>query len=455
MQKIQHSRYFRFLRDNRQVLFSLVLVIVIPVLLVFNTLWLVRSMSQNIDYELRLRAEMAGQLVGRNVAEQFDDTSLVQQEIGRIRESSLFGAITRVEVLRPTDEGFEILASTNSDSVNRVEGNPGYILAWNNQSSIAQLVIHRSEGEERREWRVTSQILNEDGRKIGLVDISIDTAQIDLKTAAVLERAMIMLAVSILVVILLLASNAQLFEYALLFRKMQEVDHMKDDFISVASHELKTPVTAAKGFISLIQLEGEKLSKDTLDDLEKAKASLNRLGELVNDLLDVSRIEQNRLKLENQRMDVRVVLDEVVEQMRSMAEEKGIIMVYDRDAQTIPPISLDPSKYRQVLVNLISNAIKYTFEGEVRIRVEYQGLSKVGISVQDSGIGMSAQEVAQLFGKFYRVRNRRAKDVVGTGLGLWITKQLTEIMGGKIYVESVENIGSKFMIEFPIDEKVS
>jgi signal transduction histidine kinase len=445
--------YVKFLRDNKQVIFSILLIIVIPCILVINTLLLVRSMADNMDYELRLRGEMAGQIVATHAESFLEDPELLNEQIGRIKSESLFGAISQIDVLVPTDEDYQVRASTDAAQVGQAKRQANYALAWSDGKSNAHLTETETDaGEQERIWKVVSVIRNEAGQKLGLVEIGVSTTHIDQKTEDILLRSLVILVISIIVVLLLIASNAQLFEYAVLFRKLKEVDHMKDDFISVASHELKTPVTAAKGFISLIQLEGESLSQDTLDDLDKAKASLERLGDLVDDLLDVSRIEQKRLKLDLQPVDVRDTLLEVIDTMRTPAEEKGLVLVFRQYQGDLPKVNLDRDKYRQILVNLISNAIKYTFKGKIEVFLEYEKLGKVAIHFQDTGIGMSAQEVNQLFNKFYRVRNRKARDVVGTGLGLWITKQLVEIMNGQIYVESVEELGSKFTIEFPIVE---
>jgi len=140
---------------------------------------------------------------------------------------------------------------------------------------------------------------------------------------------------------------------------------------------------------------------------------------------------------------------DVVNQMSFQAKEKGLFLLLQKPNQAIPHIQADKTKMWQVLWNLVSNSVKYTMKGRVEVMIEVLP-TFVRIRVKDTGIGMTSKERERLFEKFYRVMNRQAKDVVGTGLGLWITKELVQRMNGKIYVDSIEDVGSEFIVEFPI-----
>jgi len=255
----------------------------------------------------------------------------------------------------------------------------------------------------------------------------------------------------VLIIVLILASNTRLFEYAMLFRKLKEVDKMKDDFISMASHELRAPITAIRGYLSLF-LED---AYGKLDDKPKGilRTTFNiatHLAGLVEDLLDVSRIEQGRMQMTLEKMPIEETVGEIVEQLHFEAEKKGLAFEYRRPAAPLPLIEADKSRLKQVLINLCSNAIKYTPSGSVTVTTEIKDGDKIEIKVTDTGLGMSAEARERLFQKFYRVKTDLTRDIPGTGLGLWITKQIVELMKGRIYVDSIEKVGTQVSVLLPV-----
>jgi signal transduction histidine kinase len=237
--------------------------------------------------------------------------------------------------------------------------------------------------------------------------------------------------------------NTRFFEYAILFRKLQEVDEMKDEFISMASHELRAPIAAINGYVVMF-IEGGLGTFNEAGEkgLKIVRASIQRLGNLVEDLLDVSRIEQNRIDLTLKPLKIQNVIKQTLDEQKIQADAKGIELKHISRADW-QPVYADSDKLRQILVNLIGNAIKYTKNGSVQIDVDDAG-SHVKVKIKDTGIGISAANREHLFDKFYRVKNEQTKGIVGTGLGLWITKRLIELMGGKIFVDSIENVGTEF-----------
>jgi len=448
------SHTVKVIRSNQQVMYALALIVTIPLILAINTFFVVDSMGKHMDYELRLKAELAGSIVSAYSSDMLAAPEQLQAKIEEIKTNSLYEAVKTIEVLVPSGEDFRVLSSTTPSRIDEIMPQWHYTFAWHEDESIATLVKQVEDGKEERVWRIVNPLHDEEGGKIGLVDIGVSTANIDAKTADILTRSWIVLLISVVVVLLLIATNAKLFEYELLFHKIQEVDQMKDEFISIASHELKTPVTAARGFLSLVQQQCATAAENTVDhqiqgDVEKAVQCLQRLSDLVSDLLDVSRIEQDRLRLVIQDVDIDEIVTDVVNQMSFQAKEKGLFLLLQKPNQAIPHIQADKTKMWQVLWNLVSNSVKYTMKGRVEVMIEVLP-TFVRIRVKDTGIGMTSKERERLFEKFYRVMNRQAKDVVGTGLGLWITKELVQRMNGKIYVDSIEDVGSEFIVEFPI-----
>ena len=226
---------------------------------------------------------------------------------------------------------------------------------------------------------------------------------------------------------------------------------MKDNFISMASHELRTPVTALRGFAQLAARNFKQGSSANLGrDLEIIDKSADGIANLVNDMLDVSRIEQKRMSVEMKPVDITAVTTEVLTQLNVQAAEKKLALNYQK---TVPLIVMaDEQKLKQVLVNIIGNSIKYTPAGSVNVSHETSG-DKVKTLITDTGMGIPAEELPKLFDKFHRVQNEQTKNIRGTGLGLWITKQIIEIMNGKLLVESIEKQGTKMIVIFPLAKK--
>ena len=263
-----------------------------------------------------------------------------------------------------------------------------------------------------------------------------------------------MLAGTLIIVLTLVAFNSRLFQYALLARRLKEVDQMKDEFISMASHELRAPITAVRGYLSMI-LDGSvgPISESSKKILQVVADSSKRLADLVEDLLEVSRIEQGRMKMTLEPVDVQEIISASITELAISAKEKKLELQEQKWEGELPKISADKDRMRQIIVNLLSNAIKYTLSGSVAITT----LVKEGfveIRIRDTGIGMAAQEREHLFEKFYRVKNDKTAKIVGTGLGLWITKQLIEIQKGSIRVDSIENVGTEIILQFPIIKKI-
>lgn len=231
----------------------------------------------------------------------------------------------------------------------------------------------------------------------------------------------------------------------------RELDKMKTDFISVVSHELRTPLTSIKGYTDLL-LSGAtgELSELQSEFLGIIQSSTTRLSNLINDILDISRIESGSIQIKYEPIDYRRIVSDTLRLMKAAADEKQISM----DAslpETIPPVRGDSDKVTQVLANLVNNAIKYTPEGGwVKVSLEVAGEASVTTCVADSGIGVSNEDQARLFQKFFRADNTSTREAGGTGLGLVIAKTIIELLGGAIWVESEPGRGSRFYFTLPL-----
>jgi signal transduction histidine kinase len=170
----------------------------------------------------------------------------------------------------------------------------------------------------------------------------------------------------------------------------------------------------------------------------------------VEDLLEVSRIEQGRMQMTLEPIQAEEVITEIVEQLHYEAEKKGLVFEFKKPAALLPMVLADRGRFKQVLINLCSNGIKYTQKGSVTVTTEPKEGGMVEIRVMDTGFGMSAEAREKLFSKFYRVRTDETRSIPGTGLGLWITKQIVELMKGKIYVDSIEKVGTQVSVDLPV-----
>jgi signal transduction histidine kinase/CheY-like chemotaxis protein/HAMP domain-containing protein len=226
------------------------------------------------------------------------------------------------------------------------------------------------------------------------------------------------------------------------------LEQAKSDFVATASHELRSPLTSIKGFIELLQTtENENLSERQLEFIEIALQSTDRLVDLVNDLLDVARIESGEYEIQSRPCDLRATVEEVVALMAPRIEDKRQRLVVQID-EPRPPALADPARVRQIVTNLLTNAHLYTGEnGTITVRLEGDARA-TRIAVGDSGRGMSSDDARRVFERFYRgaTNDRRGP---GTGLGLSIVKSLVELHGGSIDVASAIGRGTTFTISLP------
>jgi signal transduction histidine kinase len=237
---------------------------------------------------------------------------------------------------------------------------------------------------------------------------------------------------------------------ARLYADVKAANEAKSEFVSVVSHELKIPMTSIKGYAQLLQMgAGGQISEEQRSFLDVISGNVDRMDTLVRDLLDVSRIETGRIKLELQSVNLAAIVDEVVRLLRQEFEARQHTLAVDVPAD-LPPVRADRTRLAQVLANLLGNAYKYTPAGGfVNVHAEIQdGL--VLCSVADTGIGISAQDQKKLFQKFFRADDKFVREVGGTGLGLSIARSLVELQGGEMWAESKLGQGSVFSFTVPI-----
>jgi signal transduction histidine kinase len=243
-------------------------------------------------------------------------------------------------------------------------------------------------------------------------------------------------------------------------QELRRIDGMKSEFVSVASHELRTPLAAIKNAIQLV-LKGTagKINENQEKFLSMAERNINRLTNILNDLLNLSKIESGKIELNFENIKLKGFIELMASSLRPHADAK-FIQIDVEVGEQLPAIYGDPEKINQILMNLIGNAIKFTPE-KGKILIAAKLLSKdqkeaygdrIAISVKDTGIGIPPEHLDAIFEKFHQVEGSLHRSVSGTGLGLAITKGLVEAHQGKIWVKSEPGIGSTFTFTLPLSE---
>jgi signal transduction histidine kinase len=231
-------------------------------------------------------------------------------------------------------------------------------------------------------------------------------------------------------------------------RNLRHLDKLKDEFVYIATHELKNPVTAMRGYLSLINegLYGE-VPKKLKDPLTQLNASNQQLVTLVNDLLQIARSEAKSITIHTETVDVCSIIEAVLGSLKPLADQKKLKLTHHCLTKQLL-VKADPDKLREIFNNLVSNAIKYSENGSISVyHIIEQGM--VVTHVKDQGYGIAEKDQKKLFTRFYRVEEQVAKGIPGTGLGLFIVKQLIEKMGGRIWFTSKQGVGTTFSFSLP------
>lgn len=233
-------------------------------------------------------------------------------------------------------------------------------------------------------------------------------------------------------------------------QELRRLDAAKSEFISIASHQLRTPLTAIRGYTSLL-LEGSygKIIPTVQDILNKIYVVNNRMSQLVEDLLNISRIESGRIQFNFVPTQLELMVADVVDMFALMAKERKLSLKIKLPKKSLPMLMLDVNKIREVVSNLIDNALKYTKEGGVTVSVGSDHAAAL-VMVADTGIGVAPEEAARIFEKFTRSAETMKLDVSGTGLGLYVGKNFVEAHGGQISLQSEgTGKGTTFIIRLP------
>lgn len=438
------SNTVNFSRTNLELLYSIVLLLLIPAMMVANTVYISTNLRRDIGKILNHQAVATNNALMESIKIHNGDPIVLQSILIELETKD--DLIDYIGIYKPGVGNYSVIAATNPQLVGQtvVDNRFSAVMAnLSEQRSVAGIITR----EGTRFTSVVSPAVTTDGTVLMLqTDISLASA--DAALGNTYFRSFVILFVTVFVIALLLTNHFRFVGYAQLTKKLQEADRLKTDFLSVATHELKAPMSAVKGNIANV-LDGTfgEVNDQIKTSLATAVKETDRLTSLVQDLLNVSRIEQGRISFDIKPIDPVPIVQSVVDTYVEKASEKGLFIDYEPLAGGEVMLA-DSGRYQEIMTNLVDNAVKYSLQGRIIIRHEITK-DRVITKIRDTGIGMSAQERERLFQRFYRVRNQKTKNIGGTGLGLWIVRQYIEKMGGLIVVDALEGVGSEFIVELP------
>jgi signal transduction histidine kinase len=227
-----------------------------------------------------------------------------------------------------------------------------------------------------------------------------------------------------------------------------EAGAAKTHFLANMSHELRTPLNAIIGFTRIVSRNSEALPEKQVENLSKVLVSAEHLLALIDEILDLSRIEAGEVALDISETDVTEVLREVTDSLEPLVDRPRVRLVVDTDTE-LPRVLTDRDKLKQILLNLVSNAVKYTDDGTISVRAEAVD-GRLRVNVSDTGVGIPAEELGKIFDEFHRADGVVPSSRPGTGLGLTISRRLARTLGGDVTVESSPGLGSMFSLDLPL-----
>ncbi len=233
--------------------------------------------------------------------------------------------------------------------------------------------------------------------------------------------------------------------------KQKEIDRLKASFVANVTHELRTPLVSIDKAVTFLLSGSAGLSENQQQFLSIASRNCKRLSLLINDLLDLAKLEAGKMNVELVPSSIEKVIADSIEGLSAWATAKSVALVNSAESN-LPQVKIDPDKIIQVLNNLIGNAIKFTpNNGTITVEAKTNNDHQVVVSVQDTGVGIAQNELEKVFDKFYQTGERVATDVSGTGIGLSIAKEIVQLHGGKIWVESKDGQGARFSFTVPLN----
>ncbi len=463
---------FLFIKKNPEILFSLALIVLLPVAVYFNTFLTIQSLQEAINMGLQSQAITINNSLGALLERDFPakgqaNIAMLQKSIDDLAGNVAAGGsdtantksnvnLENIRVIVKEDANFKIIASQDSSEVGQtldldpsLNGERVIAIAW----AGANDVMTPTEENNDKFWRIIKILADKDTHETyGLISADIPLQETDDLIVSAVVRAYIILIAAIIMVLFLTLQHTRLFAFVSRTRILEEQNKIKDQFIRMAGHELQGPITNMKWVLEALTEEMANATAIQKQYLERITISINSLGKLVADILEVSHLQQGKMDFEPQKILPADIIAQIVDNVKLKAEGKGLKISYQPNGFHYY-INVNQARFTQIITNLIENAIKYTPAGEIKVSIAAEtGRGRCVITVQDTGFGISAEGQKNLFSQFYRVKTQENAGIPGTGLGLWMAREMARNMGGDIMLESIEHMGSRFFVYFPISK---
>lgn len=429
-----------YLRGHPNFILTLLLILVIPIAFVMSAS---QFLSVSKDNQERLERDRIGLLhdVFLSIITVSDqDPAILQQEIERI--ATLNPDMVAFRISEQIDDGYVPVAALNTEVIGTQEPETQiYNLAFSNPN---ESIVQNVEIDGDRYMRGV--------RLVALDDTNLFVLTLTSRAASdALFRqrelaAWLWMLLTLAVVMALVFRHVRLIDYGFLYTEAQQAIKTKDLFTNMIAHELRAPLTAMRGYASMID-ESKEAGETEKKYAGRIMDSAERLLAIVNDLLDVARIQSGKLSVEKGIADLSEVVLSVIDELAATAAEKQIALTH-AGTDASHEVVVDRKRMHQALTNLVSNALKYTKQGSIEVALEEKA-GIVELRVKDTGMGISAEDQQKLFAPFFRVQSDDVSAITGTGLGMWITRQLIELMDAKIGVESIKGVGTHVVITIP------
>ncbi len=434
------SEGFLYIREHPQFLFTLLLIVVVPIAFLLSGQQFLNASKESQE---RLEKDRIGIMhdvfASYMTAVDFNQTVL-QAEIETLAAQNT--DITEFVVAKDTDEGVLIIASLRTDRAGTVAENPEPYRSSLLNAGGSVIRPHTVYGT--RYWQSFRLIRSNNTNFYIFTETSLEN--IDNLIANRVQDAYYWLVGLLALVMVLLFRHVKLIDYSYLYQEVKKANEMKDLFTNMIAHELRAPLTAMRGYGSMIR-ENKEVSREVSEYATRIEDAAERLIVIVSDLLDVARIQSGKLSIEKTTVEITTVIDSVIDALSPSAQEKNVTIACEGIRSPLK-IQGDAKRLNQALTNLVSNAIKYTPKGSIVISLEDRK-DRVELRVKDTGMGIRAEDQKSLFAPFFRVQAEDVSKITGTGLGMWITKQLIELMGGSIGVESIRGVGTHVVVTLP------
>ena len=428
------------MRSNSRLLLVAILVFVFPLLFVSVTQSFFSTAYHNINTSEKNRIGILHDSLSAIIKDTPDYKPVVEKLIATYTKEN--PDIVKIRIVDRDNTGFKILVANDPSLVGTYEKTDQAYqtlpLSGSNNSFIYESTI-----DGVRTWQAFRSVDTGDNELYIFSEQHFDLID-SVMTARRQQSYFGLTAIFVFLIALAYWLNRQVnweANHKLLAEQLKE----RDLFSNMIAHEFRSPLTAIKGYASFLQ-ESKNMDKEELRFAANIRNSAERLVVLVNDFLEVARLQSGKMQIEEKEIDLSEVLSSVIQDLTVMAEEKGLSL---KCAQAKKPIIMlsDSARMTQVFTNIISNSIKYTEKGTIEIECTSMP-GEVIVRIKDSGMGISAEDQQKLFAPFSRVGGVEHTSVTGTGLGMWITKQLVELLNGTIGVESIKGVGTHVVITF-------